>query len=293
MRQIHRRSFGPVVVLLAALVWGCSEETPLEDTNGGRPPKQVVRVPADYPTIQGAINSADLGDTVLVAPGVYSGEGNTNITFPIGSLVLMSENGPSETIIDCAAPDTSESRGFTIIAGQDLITIIGFTIRNARIESGGGIHVTSANPRIYDCIFLNNRGLTAGGAVWCKSGSPEFRRCTFIGNASRAGAAVFVNASGRALFGDCLFAFNDTTRAIWVNRSEAMPALFCCNIYGNDGGDWTDDIASLADQNGNMQVDPMLCGDAQLGYRLEEDSPLWPENNDCGRLIGAVTETCD
>ena len=39
----------------------------------------VLHVPADYPDIQSAINGAVNGDTVLVAPGLYTGPGNRNI----------------------------------------------------------------------------------------------------------------------------------------------------------------------------------------------------------------------
>ncbi|MCG9126278.1 hypothetical protein JT359_01635 [Candidatus Poribacteria bacterium] len=41
----------------------------------------VIQVPADQPTIQSGIDAAVNGDTVLVADGIYKGEGNVNIDF--------------------------------------------------------------------------------------------------------------------------------------------------------------------------------------------------------------------
>ncbi len=37
------------------------------------PAKNVIRVPADYPTIQGAVDAAGEGDLILVSPGDYAG----------------------------------------------------------------------------------------------------------------------------------------------------------------------------------------------------------------------------
>ena len=33
-----------------------------------------LRVPADYPTIQAAVNAAHTNDTIHIAPGVYTGQ---------------------------------------------------------------------------------------------------------------------------------------------------------------------------------------------------------------------------
>ncbi len=54
----------------------------------------TIRVPADQPTIQAGIDAAILGDTVLVADGTYTGDGNRDIDFGGKGIVLKSENGP-------------------------------------------------------------------------------------------------------------------------------------------------------------------------------------------------------
>jgi hypothetical protein len=60
----------------------------------------IIHVPGDVPTIQGAINQAQNGDTVLVAPGTYS----ENINFDGKSITVTSDssNGgsASNTIIN-------------------------------------------------------------------------------------------------------------------------------------------------------------------------------------------------
>lgn len=53
----------------------------------------TMRVPADYPLIQQALDSAVEGDTVLVAPGTYTGRFDTNLGCFGRDLVICSEGG--------------------------------------------------------------------------------------------------------------------------------------------------------------------------------------------------------
>ena len=55
------------------------------------PVPKTIRVPADFPTIQAAINAANIftNDTVLVSPGVY----NESVNFNGKSVLLISANG--------------------------------------------------------------------------------------------------------------------------------------------------------------------------------------------------------
>lgn len=60
----HRYLIGAVLILIPVIVHPATRH-----------------VPAEYPTIQSAVDAAGDGDTILIADGVYSGEGNFDQSF--------------------------------------------------------------------------------------------------------------------------------------------------------------------------------------------------------------------
>lgn len=113
----------------------------------------TIQVPADYPTIQEAINNANNGDIILVAPGTYSGDGNYNINFYGKLIEVKSESGPGNTVIDCQQLGS----GFILTSGETNSSIIdGFKIINGNnIDIAGGIHCNWSGPTIQNCIIEN------------------------------------------------------------------------------------------------------------------------------------------
>lgn len=61
----------------------------------------TIHVPADFQTIQEAVDASQHGDLILLADGVYRGTGNRNIDFKGKAIVLRSESGnPESCVVD-------------------------------------------------------------------------------------------------------------------------------------------------------------------------------------------------
>ena len=124
-------------------------------------PPVTALVPNKYPNIQAAINDANNGDIITVAPGIYTGEGNVDIDFKGKRITLKSVNGPQTCIIDCNGTQEEEHRGFELHKHEDSNSVIqGFTVRNGYAQYGGGILCASSKPLIRDCIITKNTTIT-------------------------------------------------------------------------------------------------------------------------------------
>jgi parallel beta-helix repeat protein len=124
----------------------------------------VLHVPDEYSAIQAGIDAAAEGDTVLVADGVYTGDGNRDIDFGGKAIVVMSENGPEVTIINCEGSSLDPHRGFYFHSGEDSGSVLrGFTIRHGWEEFGGGILSYYSSPTIEGNKVTGNTGDYGGG----------------------------------------------------------------------------------------------------------------------------------
>jgi hypothetical protein len=168
---------------------------------------RIVHVPGDeFLTIQGAINRCFDGDTVLVANGTYTGEGNRDIDFTGKAIVVMSENGPENCIIDCE----EAGRGFYFHNGEDSNSVLqGFTITNGASSKGGCIACMSSSPTISDNIITGCTAYAAwlsgaGGGIYCEASSPTILRNVITGNESNEGGGIFCTESSPTITGNTI-----------------------------------------------------------------------------------------
>ncbi len=145
---------------------------------------RTIRVPAEFATIQAAIDAAGCQDTILVGPGEYAEQ----LQFMSKSLVLKSTDGPEATrIIPPAALKKPGQSGefddhqattpaemprdckpgalIVLVAGSDKSTLIeGFTLDGQ--DNNEGIHCTESDPTVRNCIIEHCVGSYDGGGLW-------------------------------------------------------------------------------------------------------------------------------
>lgn len=198
----------------------------------------IINVPSvTAPTIQAGIGRAIPGDTVLVANGVYTGVGNSNIDFMGKAITVKSVGGATNCTIDATGAlrgfwfhsmETAASvlDGFKIINGNAGVAEGGGilcelmsspTIQNCVITlntatTGGGISCSGSSPRILNCILEANRSLTSGGGIHCDlSAAPIITNCTIDKNTSAIdGGGISVDNGSIVTISNCLVSLNST-----------------------------------------------------------------------------------
>jgi hypothetical protein len=150
-------------------------------------------VPSQYPTIQSGINASINGDTVLVAPGTYSGA----INYTGKTITINSSGGSAVTTIS----GNAGSAAVTFQGGEGSTAVL----QGFRITGGGpGIYCHNASPQILNCLVTNNfapfGANQAAGGLKCLidagTGSPTITNCTFSNNAGFRGGAMSFETTG-------------------------------------------------------------------------------------------------
>jgi hypothetical protein len=172
------------LVMIAAAVSGISHAS-------------VIRhVPADYPTIQAALNASTFDDVVLVAPGTYAE--NLTIGPAQNSVALRSEAGAAVTFIDGQQLD----RVINCFQVGSATSIEGFSIIHGRVgpnDTGGGLRLYQAHIRFVDNIVRDNLAGAGAGLFVDESHAELIGNQIFDNQALATGGGIYCDHFSHAL----------------------------------------------------------------------------------------------
>ena len=249
----------------------------------------LLTVPGDSATIQGAINLAADDDQIAVAPGTY----NEAINFLGKRVHVFSTDGSESTTIDgtgqnesCVTFENGENgfailEGFTITGGTGKIegsfvrgggiyisdaepTILSCRIRNNSADEGGGIYVTGSIflMQIANCSIHDNTA-ASGAGIQADFSNPVLRNCTIAGN-ELADAGPGQGSGGAGFFADGGTARLVNT-VVWGNIPDALAGTAPIITYSNIEGGVTGST--------NISEDPRFENLAGGDLRLQTGSP--------------------
>lgn len=144
--------------------------------SGGLASADILSVPAEYETIQLAIDAAQNGDEVVVSGGTY----NEQISF-LGKEILVIGIG-SPTIQSPTVPVAFVS-GESLAARIDGFTIVG----GGAATNGGGIKVIESFATISNCTIFGSSQIRGGG-VGVLFGGANITNCQITGQSATGGA---------------------------------------------------------------------------------------------------------
>lgn len=244
-----------------------------------------------------------------------------------GGALCCKESSPA--VRSCRfSENTADLDGGAVSAHASSPLLVDCLFRQNFAGSAGAVNAyCGGEPVFTDCLFIDNSadhdvirlycfidavlegctsvGNSAGyGQQIVTTGKMTYvhiEGCTFCGNSAPNGGVILASEL-HVTIENTIIAFSPKGKAIMTGDSAT---LTCCNIFGNEGGDWDGYIAGQYGINGNIAGDPRFCGrtdgsipmihEVASAYSLHANSPCLPGNHPDGYnggLIGAHGQGC-
>ena len=151
-----------------------------------------LAVPAQYRTIQAAIDDAREGDEIIVSSGTYPE------TLSLKKRIILTSSAPKDTTIVASTVIDAKKKGTALLIDGAHCVVRGFTITGGHSKNkGGGVWIDGgAAPLIADNIIQGNGTDMLGGALAIVHDSkPRIVNNTITENKAKGGAGLFADSS--------------------------------------------------------------------------------------------------
>ena len=238
-----------------------------------------------FKTIQAAIDYAQSGQVVNVAPGTY----NENL-FINKNIFLNSVKGPLETIINGASPSQPCVATIDIIyatCGIKGFTIIGMPEPYEPDWFAHGVSCSESKVVIFECVIKGSRD--AGIEIYSTDSSYEVLIANTLITNNRIGVYPFLQINTVPTLLNTTVAFNsygicgnvpNLTNNIITNNTIGISILPFGNLVGNisynnvwGNGINYEGVPDQTGKNGNISQDPLFLDPNNGDFRLRDGSP--------------------
>lgn len=265
------------------------------DTNKGR--GGSIRLQKSSPRISNCIfqnNSASSGGAVFADAGsrpVFSNciFQNNDATFTGGALFLSG----SARISQCTFENNTALAGGALSGGPGSSLLLAQCIvqNNAAGNTGGALYLQGGRAEISQCIFASNSGGLGGAVVSSHTGDLAMERSTLYGNLADTDGGVLAFRAGRPVISNSIIAHSQSPV---LRPDSGTPHFSGCNLFGNEGGDWSANLRTFSGKHGNISRDPLFCAPESGNFSLRDASACLPDHNPSGNkdLVGALGPGC-
>jgi len=210
-------------------------------------------------------------EAVTIANGYAGGGGPMSQG---GGLLIAAEAMPS--IVDCVFEANRSEFGGAVYCTRAHPVFTGCIFRenHADHEGAGLCFADNSFPLLQGCTFIANQAVDDGGGITAEWSAVTVTGCTFVRNNAWMGSSVAAWLGSLIVADATIIAFSTLGRP--VACEDASIWISCCDVYGNDEGDWIGCLAGYDGQDGNIHADPLFCDLEGEDLRLENGSPCLP-----------------
>jgi hypothetical protein len=221
----------------------------LSGTNTSRAETSIIYVPDNYSTIQGAVNAAQTGSTIIVRVGTYFESVVINKT-----ISLKSEDGPQSTVISAASSDYNvvmisadnvEVSGFTMKGynpGNDAFGIYAYSTTGGLISNNTVTGLLNSTNLSYGLILGDNFTVIGNSISGWKFGASTGSYALIVSNRefnnqfdlylAGVGSIIYLN-----MFNDSVTGVNPPTAYKWYSQ-EPLNYVFAGRSYSGYVGNY-------------------------------------------------------